>query len=303
VRNKTPLRGICHPAKQVLRGPRPCSRRQNEIYFVGLRFPGSKNLKPGPGESGFTITELLIVIILTTIFTLIIMLFAFDLWRNSATQEANIDTLLTRFNASDTLREEIGSSSGLIIQNNITDSHTLVPDPSIPGNSYWLPIHAVPGNTAVGSANTYTPLIYFRRYSLNTAGQFIMNGTQPYEDEYVLYLDGSAKALKQRNLANPSASGDKLKTSCPPPYVSATCPADKVIASNITSVSTRYFSRTGNLINHNSITDPGTGEFIGPDFTAVEVLEVTLNLSKQVSFSSTKATQNSVVIRIALRNS
>jgi type II secretory pathway pseudopilin PulG len=274
-------------------------------YKTPLRgfWPRIKSLKTRQDKSGFTITELLIVIILTTLFTLIIMMFAFDLWRNSATQEANLDTLLTRFNASDTLREEIGSSSGLIIQNNITDSHTLVPDSSIPGNQYWLPIHAVPGNITVGSAGTYTPLFYFRRFSQNTSGQFIMNGNQPYEDEYVLYLDGSAKALKQRSLANSSATGDRLKTSCPPAYVTSACPADRVIAADITSVSTRYFSRTGNLINHNSITDPNTGEFIGPDYPAVEVLEVTLNLSKKVSFSSTKATQNSAVIRIALRNS
>jgi type II secretory pathway pseudopilin PulG len=288
--NKTPLRGFL-------------SRRQNRMHFVGRLFQRIKKLKAQQNKTGFTITELLIVIILTTLFTLIIMMFAFDLWRNSATQEANLDTLLTRFNASDTLREEIGSSSGLIIQNNITDSHTLAPDTSIPGNSYWLPIHAVPGNTPVGSAGTFSPIIYFRHYSQDNSGNFIMNGNQPYEDEYILYLDGSEKALKQRILANPAASGDRVKTTCPPAYASPTCPADKVIASDIASVSTRYFSRTGNLIDHNSITDPDTGEYIGPDFTAVEVLEVTLNLTKKVAFSSTNAAQNSTVIRIALRNS
>jgi type II secretory pathway pseudopilin PulG len=260
-------------------------------------------LKHRQDESGFTLTELLIVIILTTLFTMIIMMFAFDLWRSSANQQANLDTLVTRFNASDTLREEIGSSSGLIIQNSIADGHTMAPDTSIPGNYYWLPVHAVPGNIPVGAAGTYTPLIYFRHFSANSSGQFVMNGTSPYEDEYMLYLDGSAKALKQRKLANPSATGNRLKTSCPDGYVTSACPADKIIASDLTSVSTRYFSRTGNLIDHNSITDPDTGEYIGPDYPAVEVLEVTLNLSKRAAFSSTNATQNSVVIRIALRNS
>jgi len=254
-------------------------------------------------ESGYTITELLIVIIMTTIFTLIIMLFSFDLWRASSIQETNLDTLLARFNASDTLREEVGTSSGLIIQNSIADSHTLVPDPANGSGNYWLPIHAVPGNTPVGSSGSYTPLTYFRRFSVNSSGQFIMNGTQPYEDEYVLYLDGSAKALMQRNLANDSATGNRLVNSCPPTLATASCPADKVIASNLTSVDMRYFSRTGNLINHNSITDPNTGEYIGPDFTAVEVVEFTLHLSKQPYVSSTNATNNSVVIRVALRNS
>lgn len=254
-------------------------------------------------QDGFTISELLIVIILTSLFTLIITVFTFDLWRTAAIQQSNADTLVSRFNASDTLREEIGSSSGLIIQNSIADSHTLVPDTSIPGNSYWQPIHAIPGTTPVGTNGTYTPLLYFKRFSFNSSNQYIMNGTSPYEDEYVLYLDGSSKALMQRNLSNPSATGDRLITSCPPAQATAGCPADKLVSPDISSVSTRYFSRTGNLLDYTSITDPNTGQYAGPDFPAVEVVEMTLNLSKKPGFSNTKASQNSTVIRIALRNS
>lgn len=254
-------------------------------------------------ESGFTITELLIVIIMTSLLTLIIMLFAFDLWRTSAIQEADNDTLVTRFNAADTLREEIGTSSGLIIQNGIADANAMAPDTSIPGDQYWLPIHAVPGTTPIGAKGTYTPLMYFTRYSVDSNGQYIMNGTQPYEDEYVLYLDGTAKKLMQRTLVNPAATDDKAKTTCPPAAATPSCPADKTIADNLSSVAMRYFSRTGNLIDWTSITDPNTGEYIGPDFPAVEVVEFTLNLSKNASFSSTNPLQNSTIIRIALRDS
>jgi type II secretory pathway pseudopilin PulG len=299
---KTPLRGFLpYPTKQSFAGAPGDARRVRNKSASRAIFPMAKSSMSR--DSGFTITELLIVIILTSLFTLVIMVFMFDLWRTSASDEANIDTLQTRFNASDTLREEIGTSSGLIIQNSLTDANAQVPDPSIPGGGYWLPIHAVPETTGIGASGTYEPLIYFKRYSLNGSNQYIMNGTQPYEDEYVLYLDGSAKSLMQRSLANLSAGGDKVKTSCPPASATAACPADKVIATNISSVATRYFSRTGNLIDYTSITDPDTGEYIGPDFPAVEVLELTLNLSKQPSFSSTNATQNSTIIRVALRNS
>lgn len=254
-------------------------------------------------QSGFTIIELLIVIILTSLLTLIIMLFAFDLWRTSAVQEAESDTLLTRFNASDILRDQIGSSAGLIIQNSIPDAHTLVPDTSISGNNYWQPIHAVPGTTSLPASGSYTPLIYFRRYSFNSSNQYIMNGSQPYEDEFVLYLDGASKSLEQRTLVNPSAAGDKLATSCPPAQASSTCPADKTIASDLQSVAMRYFSRTGNLIDYTSIIDPNTGAYAGPDFPAVEVVEFTLNLSKKPAFSSTDSANSSTIVRIALRNS
>lgn len=254
-------------------------------------------------ESGFTITELLIVIIMTSLLTMIIMLFAFDLWRNSAAQEANNDTLLTRFNASDTIREEVGTSSGMIIQNSIADAHTMSPDTSIPGNNYWLPIHAIPGTTTMGATGTYKPLVYFKRYSVDSSKQYIMNGTSPYEDEYMLYLDGTTKNLMQRTLVNPSATNDNLKTTCPPAVATSACPADKTIATNISSVAMRYFSRTGNLIDWTSITDPSTGAYIGPDYPAVEVVEFTLNLSKTPAFSGTNPVQNSTIVRVALRNS
>jgi type II secretory pathway pseudopilin PulG len=266
-----------------------------------MRYKTRKRLTAG--QSGFTISELLIVIILTSILTLIIMLFAFDLWRGSAILEAQNDTLESRFNASDSLREQIGTSSGLIIQNGIADSHALVADPGVPGGNYWLPIHAIPGTIPIGSSGSYTPLMYFRRFSQDSTKQYIMNGTQPYEDEFVLYLDGTNKTLMQRTLVNAAVATDRLKTTCPPALATASCPADKTIAADISSVATRYFSRTGNLIDFSSITDPNTGQYAGPDFPAVEVVEVTLNFSKKPAFSSTNPVKSSTVVRIALRNS
>ena len=253
-------------------------------------------------EGGYTLPELMVVIILTGFFSILILTFAFSYWRYAYLLQADLDTLTTRLNAGDILRDELSTSSGLIIQNSITDSNALVPDPDIASGEYWLPIHAVPGNKPVGAAGAYTPLIYFKRYSHNSSGSFIMNGNQPYEDEYVLYLDGTRKSLMQRTLVNPSASGNRLKTSCPPDQATPTCPVDKTIAPDLASIDMRYFSRTGNLIDHQSITDPDTGQYIGPDFPVVEVVELTINLTKKPIFQKTYATSNSTLIRVALRN-
>jgi type II secretory pathway pseudopilin PulG len=305
----------CQPAKPA--GPlgllanrvvRSSAARSMYAKYISLRhslLPSASSKCEGrySDSRGFTITELLVVIILTTLLTLIVMVFAFDLWRTSAIQESQNDTLLSRYNAGDSLREQIGASAGLIIQNSIPDSNTLAPDTSIAGNTYWQPIHAIPGTTNIPASGNYSPLMYFRRYSTDNSKAYIMNGTSPYEDEFILYLDGSQKALMQRTLVNPSAVNDKLKTTCPPDIATGSCPADKVIASDLSSVATRYFSRTGNLIDWTSITDTDTGEYIGPDFPAVEVVEFTLNYSKKPAFSSTNPTQSSTIIRIALRNS
>lgn len=253
-------------------------------------------------QSGFALPELITVLALTSIFVGLIVFFGFSYWRYGSLQEADQDTFITRLNAGDFLRENLGTSAGLIIQNSITDSNTHNPDPDIGSNLYWIPIHAIPGTASVSGSGT-KPLLYFTRLSFNSNGAVIMNGSAPYEDEFVLYLDNAAKQLMLRSLANPSASGNRLLTSCPAAIATASCPADKVIAADMSSVATRYFSRSGNLIDHSSITDPDSGEFIGPDFPAVEVLELTLNLSKKPFLQKTDATINQTVIRLALRNS
>ncbi len=251
-------------------------------------------------EDGFTLIELLIVIILTSFFTTLILFFTFNYWRYGYVIASDLDTFVTRLNAGDVLRENIGSSSGFINQNSIADARAL--NPVTTGSYYWLVKHAVPGNVAVGASGTTTPLLYYRRFSVNTTGAYIMNGLQPYEDEYVLYLNGSTKQLLLRNLANTNATGNRLVTSCPKAYATASCPEDKIVASDLASVDIRYFSRSGNLVDWTSIYDSSTSSYIGPDFPTVEVLELTLNISKKAVFQQSNTTQSSTIIRIALRN-
>jgi type II secretory pathway pseudopilin PulG len=253
-------------------------------------------------QAGITIVELVVVTVMIGFFTTLICTFTFGYWRYGAMLDADLTTLGTRLSAGDVLRDSIGSSSGLIMQNSIADSHVLNTDAGDISGTHWTVIHAMPGNKPIGNKNTTTPVIYYRRPAQNASGSFIMNGTQPYEDEYVLYLDGTSKTLKMRILANPSAVGNRVKSTCPQAATSTTCPADKTIAGDIASIDMRYFSRTGNLLDYTSITDPNTGNYAGPDFTAVEVVEFKLNLTKKPFLQTTNATNNSTIIRVALRN-
>jgi len=253
-------------------------------------------------QTGFTIAELIVVIVVTAIMSGTVIFFTMTFWRSGYRLEADLDTLITRLDAGDFLRESVGFSSGLIIQNSLADSHTNNPDPAYASNNYWIPVHAIPGNKPVGATGTTSPLIYFRRPSLNSSGAYILNGSQPYEDEFVLYFNGTTKSLLQRTVANPSASGNRIKTTCPASLATASCPADKVVAADVTSIDMRYFSRTGNLIDYTSIYDPVNNVYTGPDFTAVEVVEFQLNLAKKPVFQKTNSTVNSTIIRIALRN-
>lgn len=252
-------------------------------------------------EEGYTLPELVAVMVVTGLLIGLIMTFLFSYWRFGSLMEADMDTLVTRLNAGDNLRENLSTSTGLINQNSLPDAHPNNPDPNDASGNYWEPIHAIPGTISVGGSGT-TPLIYFSRFSFNSTNEIIMNGNQPYENEYVLYIDHPTKELRMRRIADTNASGNRMVATCPPEIATASCPKDRVIASDLSSVSTRYFSRTGNTIDYTSVYDSETNTYIGPDFPVVEVVEIKLNLAKKPRFQKDDATQNSTVIRVALRN-
>jgi Tfp pilus assembly protein FimT len=255
------------------------------------------------GQQGFTIPELISVMIVTSIFTGLLVFFVFNFWRGTATLASDSDTFVTRLNASDVLRDLIGESSGLVSQNSIPDPNTGNPDPSNASGQYWVPIHAVPGTISVGTGNQITPVLYLRQPALDTSKNFAMNGQQPYENEFVLYLNASTKQMRLRSLANSSVISNRTKTSCPASAATSACPLDRLIADNVSGITLRYFSRSGNLIDYHSILDSTTGDYIGPDFPSVEVVEVNLQLFKQSQLHGGQNTSNQTVIRIALRNS
>lgn len=254
------------------------------------------------GQKGFTLIELITVMAVTMILMGMIVAFTIDYWGNSANLQADLQTFDSRLNAEDELRQLLTPSDGLIIQNSIPDLHTLAPDPTIPSGQFWTPIHAIPGNYTTGSSGTITPILYFRRPSEDKSHNIVMNGAVPYDDEYVLYLDGSTQSMLLRTLANPNVVNNNATTSCPPSQASGSCPADKTIIDNLTSVDLRYFSRSGNTIDWTSVTDPLTGDYAGPDFPLVEAVEFTLHESAKSQFGGVYNASNETVIRIALLN-
>jgi hypothetical protein len=253
-------------------------------------------------ESGLTVVELLAVIITSSIIVGTVTAFALNFWTNTAVVQSDEDTLVTRLNAGDYLRNSINSAAGLINQNDLADTHTGNADPADGSGTHWLPIHAVPGTISMGTAGTITPLIYFNRPSIDTSNNIIMNGTVPYQDDVVLYMNGTTKQLLARIIANPDAANNRAKTTCPLGFASQSCPQDTVIADNVSGVGMRYFSRSGNTIDYTSIVDPNTGAYIGPDFPSVEVVEFTVNLFKKAQLHNGANTINQAVIRVALRN-
>jgi Tfp pilus assembly protein FimT len=259
-------------------------------------------------QDGFTIPELLIMMVVTSILTVLVISFTITYWGGAARLQNDSTTLVSRLNAGDALRDSLNVASGLISQNSIADANTGVVDTTA-GPGFWTTLHAVPTAVTMPTGTSVTPVFYFQAPSVDASRNFILNGTQSYHDEFVLYLDGSTKTLKLRTLVNPSASGDRLKTSCPPAAATATCPADRVLSENVASVDTRYFSRSGNTINYTSQVELDTfgnpvvpTVYIGPDFPSVEVVELTVHLYQKSTVGGAANTSNETIVRVALRN-
>ena len=253
-------------------------------------------------SAGFTLVELLVVISVSGIMMTVITGFALRYWGKTISLSNDQQTLVSRLNSGDYLRAGIDSSSGLITQNNLPDSNVGKPDPSDGTGTHWLVIHAIPTTVVNGGAGTFTPLIYYNRPSIDTSKNIIMNGAIPYEDDVILYMNGTTKQLLARVIANQYAPSNYARTTCPPDSATNACPADNVISSDVSSVGMRYFSRSGNTIDYTSIIDSVTGQYIGPDYPSVEIVEFTIQLYHKAQFHNAQDTTNKTVIRVALRN-
>lgn len=254
---------------------------------------------------GLTIAELMIVMVITLMLSGLVMSFTLDFWGRTANLQNNSDTLVTRQSLGDSLRDSFNRASSMAIQPSIPDPQTLVPDPARAEGTFWVPIHAVPKTISKPATNQYVPVVYFMAPSLHSDRTQIMNGTQPFQDEFVLYLSGTGE-LRLRTLTSPNASGNMLKNTCSPHEASTACPPDKLLAQDVSKVSTRYFSRSGNPQNWESVIDPdpdpGAPVYIGPDMPTVEVLELTVGFERRAVMKKSATTKNETTVRIALRN-
>lgn len=254
-------------------------------------------------QSGFSLPEIFIVIVTTSMLVVLFSAFIVNFWSYSMYQQADLDSLVERLNTSDYLRENLGSSNGLITQNSIPDANVHIVDPQDITGFYWAPLHAVPNTTSIGNNNEILPILYYSKLSTSNDNNVIKNGNINMSDEYVLYLDSATKQLKVRTIINPATSStNKRKTTCPNNVANNDCPKDTVLISDVQSIEKRFFSRSGNLLDWTSIYDPDINAYIGPDNETVEVIELTINVSKKAIFQKSETTKNSTIIRVALRN-
>lgn len=214
-------------------------------------------------QGGFTIVELNMTIGLMAILSIGFM----AIFTSFLVTNTRINTSIEMTSGSQillrTMVEELRYGAGVRQTNTITDPNG-VPGGWNTGNVNFVIITAVP---ATDSSNSYI---------IDTA-----TGS-PYMNEFVYFKQNND--LYKRTLAHPSATGNRLKTSCPASVATSSCPADRKLVENLETMS---FT----LYDQDNATTSNT--------TLARSIKINLTLSKD-TFGNPITFDNS--IRITLRN-
>lgn len=236
---------------------RPASRQQQSAPVAVCKVSRLSR------QAGFTVVELVVGI---TIGSILFLAFTAAL--------TNYFVLITKNNAAidmaadsqDLLRATVES---LRVGDGVRQTNS-ISDPNAPSGGW-------------NTSNTNF-VIVISTPALDSAHNYIIDpGTGgPYMNELVYYKNGSS--LMERQLANPSAAGDSLITSCPASLSSSSCPPDKQLADFVQSMAFTFYDQDNNLT-----TDP----------TLARLIKIDLSLGRTV-FGSAISLNND--IQVTLRN-
>lgn len=224
---------------------------------------GNTNRPLRDNNKGFTLVELnlsitilgIIMISLLAVFTTFLVIIT----RNNVSTDMTVDSQ----NLLRTVVEEIRYGAGVRQTNTITDANAPTGGWNTSNTSFVI-ITAIP---ALDSSNNY-----------------IMDSDNgvPYFNEMVYFKQGTT--LYKRVLANPNATGNKLKTTCPSASASASCPADIKLIDNVSSMVFTLYDQ-----DNVSTTDP----------LLARSVKINLTMSRE-TFGAPLTLDNS--IRTTLRN-
>lgn len=178
-------------------------------------------------QRGFTLLELLVIIMIVGILSLTVANFIIGWLQTSSLAQARASLLTNAQAALDNVSDDIRLSGG-------ADGNNRWPDTYAPGNEYGWQSN---GSTLV-----------LARVATSSTKDVIYSDPVQYvteKDNVVYYVSG--KKLYQRIIAagNPSTAAI---TSCPPVSATPSCPADKKIAEDVTAFSITYYNADDQVV-------------------------------------------------------
>ena len=224
---------------------------------------GNKRINLKSASAGFTLIEVTIAVSIMAIVGVVYLGVASNFFvvitRNNELAEMTI-------NSQNLLRstvENIRYGDGVRQTNQITD-------PNAPSGGW--------------NTNNTTFVIIIAVPALDSTHSYIIDPSTggPYMNELVYYKNGTT--LMERKLANPSATGNRLQTSCPANIATASCPADTELATYVNSMVFTLYDQ-----NSAGTTNP----------TLARSVKITLNMQRNAPGQPLNLTTN---IRVTLRN-
>lgn len=178
-------------------------------------------------QGGYTLVELLVVMILIGILSIGIVAF-FTSWAQiESLAQSRSDLLTNAENALDTITNDIKLSG------------------SVDDNNRWADTYAPSGQYGWTSGSQVLVLAKIATDSSNTV---IYSDPSKYitqKDNEVYFLSGTT--LYRRTLKSSSAN-DAAVTTCPAADASASCPADTVVATGVSNFTVTYYDASENIV-------------------------------------------------------
>jgi type II secretory pathway pseudopilin PulG len=175
------------------------------------------------GQSGFTITELVISISVAGFLIVSLFTATFYYYINTAQTETATNLALESQTILTQLTEDIRLADSIANSNSITDA-----------------------NSPAGGWTTSDPsnIIIIESPAVDSSRNIIYNPTTgfPYRNEFIYFMSGNN--MYKRILANSSAVGNTTKTTCPANKATPSCPADPLFSANASNLSFTFYDYT-----------------------------------------------------------
>lgn len=181
-------------------------------------------------SSGMTLVELLITVTLVAIVSLTLANFTANWLKQSAVTQARTDLLTNAQSGLDLIGNDIRLSGA-------ADQNNRWPDDNAPG---------APGNKLSWQSNSNT--LVLASVAMDSHQNVIFSDSSQYvsEKNNQIYFVNN-KTLYRRTLAS-IVAGNSAVTTCPSTTVTSTCPADKIVATNVDSFSVQYYDADGSQV-------------------------------------------------------
>ena len=180
-------------------------------------------------SAGFTLVELLVVMLVMSILSLTLANFIATWLQTQGLAQTRSNLLTNAESALDNVSQDIMLSGSV-------DQTNRWPDANGPG-----------GNQFGWQSGSQTLIL--AKVAVDSSGDPIFVDTTDYitqKDDEIYFLSGST--LYRRTLASTSST-DAAITTCPSSDATSTCPADKIIATGVSSWSVSYYDASNNLVS------------------------------------------------------